>query len=79
MSKRRDSLFLRSGLMIGFGAGLCIGLLFVIFSLSILLHHMFIIGVQWTAPGLLILLILLPVLFIMTGVVLHKRARGVEA
>ena len=65
--------------MIGFGAGLCIGLLFVIFSLSILLHHMFITGVQWTAPGLLILLILLPVLFIMTGVVLHKRARGVEA
>jgi hypothetical protein len=41
-------LLLNGGLLIGFGAGLCVGvgLLFTAVSF-LLLHHMFILGIQW--------------------------------
>jgi Zn-dependent membrane protease YugP len=78
MSKQRDNMFLRSGLLVGFGTGLCVGLLLLIFSFTILLHHMFIIGIRWTAPALLILLVALPVTFIATGVLASKKARSAE-
>jgi len=78
MNKRRDNMLLRSGLLVGFGAGLCVGLFFLIFAFTMLLHHEFIIGIQWTAPGILILFIALPLIFITTGILASKKARGLE-
>jgi hypothetical protein len=74
MNKRRDNLLLSGGLLIGFGAGLCVGLLLLIAAIPILLHHMFIMGIQWTSPGFYLFFIGLPLSLISTGLVALRRA-----
>jgi len=77
MNKRRDNLFLGGGLLIGFGIGLCVGLSLLIAAIPILLHHMFIVGVQWSAPGLYLFFIVLPLTLIGAGMMFLRRARRV--
>ena len=79
MNKRRDNLFLGGGLLIGFGIGLCTGLSLLIVAIPILLHHMFIVGVQWSAPGLYLFFVVLPLALIGIGITVLRRAKRVEA
>ena len=79
MNKRRDNLFLGAGLLIGFGIGLCVGLSLLIAAIPILLHHMFIVGVQWSAPGLYLFFIILPLTLVGVGMMVLQRAKRVVA
>ena len=79
MNKRRDNLFLGGGLLIGFGIGLCTGLSLLIVAIPILLHHMFIVGVQWSAPGLYLFFIILPLTLVGVGMMVLQRAKRVVA
>lgn len=48
MSNRREKLLLSGGVLVGFGAGLCVGaVLFFTAVAFILLHNVFLLGVQW--------------------------------
>jgi len=66
---------LSGGVLIGFGAGLCVGVGLLIVSVAFLLHHMFIIGIQW--PRLL-LFTLVPLIVIVAGGLLLRLARRIE-
>ena len=79
MNKRRDNLFLGAGLLNGFGIGLCVGLSLLIAAIPILLHHMFIVGVQWSAPGLYLFFIILPLTLVGVGMMVLQRAKRVVA
>jgi len=77
VNKRRDKLLLTGGLLTGFGVGLCVGMdLFLIATMQ-MLHHMFIIGVRWSSPGLWVLLAV-PLVLVVVGAVTLRRARGLR-
>ena len=76
MSNRRDNLLLSGGVLIGFGAGLCVGGGLLVVSVAFLLHHMFIMGIQWSR---LLLFMLVPLIVIVSGGLLLRRARRIEA
>ena len=75
MSNRRENLLLSGGVLIGFGAGLCVGVGLLFVSVAFLLHHMFIMGIQW--PKILALT-LVPLTVVLIGGLLLWRARRVE-
>jgi hypothetical protein len=75
MSSQRENLLLSGGVLIGFGAGLCVGVGLLFVSVALLFHHMFIMGIQW--PRLL-LFIIVPLIVVAAGGLLLRRARRVE-
>ena len=77
MSKQRDNLLLVGGLLMGFGVGLCVVLGLFVIAIIQMLHHMFILGVRWSAPGLWVLLAV-PLVLVGVGVVTLRRARGLR-
>ena len=79
MNKHRDNLLLGGGLLIGLGIGLCVGLSLLIAAIPILLHHTFIVGVQWSAPGFYLFFIVLPLAVIGAGITVLRRAKSVVA
>lgn len=76
MSNRRDNLLLSGGLLIGFGAGLCVGvgLLFTAVA-AFLLHHMFVMGILWAR---VLVFPVMPLIAFAAGGLLLWRARRVE-
>jgi hypothetical protein len=76
MSSQRENLLLSGGVLIGFGAGLCVGVGLLFVSVALLFHHMFIMGIQW--PRLL-LFIIVPLIVVAAGGLLLRWARRVEA
>jgi membrane-associated PAP2 superfamily phosphatase len=75
MSNRRENLLLSGGVLIGFGAGLCVGVGLLFVGVAFLLHHMFVMGIQWTR---LLAFTLVPLIAIAAGGLLLWRARRVE-
>jgi hypothetical protein len=72
VTKQRDNLLISGGILIGLGLGLLGGVVLFLFSVATMLHHMFILGVQWSRLSLL----LVPPLLLMTfGLVLLRNAR----
>jgi hypothetical protein len=76
VSQPRDKLLVSGGILIGLGAGLCLGIAYVIASVAFLLHHMLIVGIQW--PRILVFAIL-PVLLLLLGASLLVHARRIAS
>lgn len=72
MLSQRDKLLVGGGLLIGIGAGSCIGLCLFVASIFFFLHHMFIVGVR---PLGVSVLGLVPLLFILCGTAILMRGR----
>jgi hypothetical protein len=75
MSNRRENLLLSGGVLIGFGAGLCVGVGLLFVGVALLLHHMFLMGIQW--PQLLLFAVV-PLIVVAVGGFLLWRSRRVE-
>jgi hypothetical protein len=75
MSKQRDRAFLISGLLLGFGAGLFVGLGLLVAALVTMFHHMFIIGFQWSSPGFWLTFVVVPLSLIVSGTMMLRRAK----
>ena len=69
------ALDLGAGVLIGFGAGLCVGVGLLFIGFAIFFHHMFLMAIRW--PGLLLYAIV-PLMVVSIGGSLLKRARRVE-
>jgi len=75
VSNRREKLLLSGGVLIGFGMGLCVGVGLLFVGVAFLLHHMFIMGIQW--PRFLLYAVL-PLIAIASGGLILRSARRVE-
>jgi hypothetical protein len=75
MSNQRENLLLSGGVLIGFGAGLCVGVGLLFIGFAIFFHHMFLMAIRW--PGLLLYAVM-PLMVVSIGGSLLKRARRVE-
>ncbi len=75
MSDRREKLLLSGGVLVGFGMGLCVGVGLLFVGVAFLLHHMFIMGIQW--PRFLLFAVL-PLIAIAAGGIILRIARRVE-
>ena len=76
MSSRREKLLLRGGLLVGFGAGLCVGVILFFSAVGfILLRNEFIIGIQWLR---ILVFPVVPLVAFAIGGFLLWRARKVE-
>ena len=76
MSNRRENLLLSGGALIGFGAGLCVGVFLMFVGVAIFFHHMFVMAIRWPA---LSLYAIMPLIVIVIGAILLKKARRVQA
>jgi hypothetical protein len=75
MSNVRENLLLSGAALIGFGAGLCVGVGLIFVGLAIFAHHIFLMGIRW--PGLLLYAVV-PLMVVSIGGSLLQRARRVE-
>ena len=73
MSNQRENLLLSGGILIGLGAGLCVGVGMAIVGVFFVLHHMFVPGTHWVLR--LLLCSLVPVIIIAAGWLTRKFAR----
>ncbi len=78
MSKRRDNLLFLGGLLVGLGIGLLFGLLLLIWAISLLMHHMFIMGVQGSSIGFLTVFVVIPLSLVIVGLVTRRKASRPE-
>jgi ATP/ADP translocase len=78
VSKRRDNLLFLGGLLIGLGIGLLFGLLLLIWAISLLMHHMFIMGVQASSIGFLTVFVVIPLSLVIAGLVTRRKASRPE-
>jgi ATP/ADP translocase len=78
VSKRRDNLIFLSGLLLGLGIGLLLGLLLLIWGVSLLMHHMFIMGVQWSSIGFLTIFGVIPFALVIVGLLTRRKASRSE-
>ena len=76
MVLNRDRLLVGGALLVGIGVGSFIGVCLFMASVFLLLHHMFIMGVNW--PGVIVLTIV-PCGFVLCGALTLLRARGGHA
>ena len=73
MSNQRESLLLSGGILIGLGAGLCVGVGMAIVGVFFVLHHMFVPGTHWVLR--LLLCSLVPLIMMVAGWLTLKWAR----
>ncbi len=72
MAMRRDYKLVGGGLLIGLAIGLYLGLILLVFAVMSMMHHMFIMGIQWFSPAP-VLLVLLPSSLVVCGTILLRR------
>ncbi len=73
MSNQRENLLLSGGILIGLGAGLCVGVGMAIVGVFFVLHHMFVPGTHWVLR--LLLCSLVPLIMMVAGWLTLKWAR----
>jgi hypothetical protein len=72
MLTRRDRVLIGSGFFIGMGVGTFAGACLFVVSAFLLLHHMFIMGVNWDG---MIVLTAVPLAFVICGAAVFRRGR----
>ena len=73
MSDRSENLLFVSGILIGLGVGLFVGVGMAVVGVFFVLHHMFVPGAHWFLK--LLLSSLVPVIMIVAGWLTRKFAR----
>lgn len=73
MSDRRDNLLLASGILIGLGAGLCIGVGLSFVGVFVVVHHMFVPGAHHWLKFMLVAL--MPAVLFVIGLLMMRFAR----
>ncbi len=76
MNTRRENLLLSGGVLVGFGMGLCVGVGLLFVSVAFLLHHMFIMGIQW--PRFLLFAALPLIAIAAGGLILRRAGRSID-